>query len=176
MFTHFKKLMLGLCFLGLSAPAYAQIETNQGTGFAGLMVGYADPTNLDGRFGYGANVGMIFPNGITGLIYVLSSNGDEQGADVQILHYGVGADYSLSGLFTGPLGGLHAGLRLGMATIDTDFPGAESDEQFTYGPALGYDYKFMPSFSLGGEADLLFSSGDNAVTTLYVLATGKYWF
>jgi hypothetical protein len=176
--NNMKTALLGLLiFLMGSTSAWAQIEKNQGTGFAGLMAGYADPTNMDGRFGFGADIGMIFPNGVTGLIYVLSSTGEEQGVDIQILHYGLGADYSLSGIFSGPLAGLHGGIRLGMASVEADGNGVSaSDSIFTYGPALGYDYTLTPGFSLGGEADLLLSSGDDSVSTLYLLVTGKYWF
>lgn len=167
----------GLASVLISLPAFAQVEKNQGMGYAGLMLGFADPTNMDPRLGYGANVGLIFPMGLTGSIYILNSTESENGVDTSVLHYGLGVDYSLSGMFSGPLGGLHAGLKLGMATAETEFRGASNSEDFfTFGPSVGYDYPIVSYFSVGGEANLLLASGDNTVSTLYVLATGKFWF
>lgn len=167
---------VAILFGGMST-AHAQIEKNQGTGFAGLLAGYADPTNVDGRFGYGAQVGMIFPNGVTGLLYLMNSVASQNSADITLMHYGAGLDYSLSGVLSGPLGGLHAGVRAGMVSYKVEGAGASvTDDSFSYGPALGYDHAITAAFSLGGEADLMISSDSDLQNTLYLLATGKFWF
>ena len=93
------------------------------------------------------------------------------------MHYGLGIGYSLSSMFDGVLGGLNAGIKVGMSSVDLDAPGADDgDPEFTFGPSLGMDYMITSSFSLGGEADLLFVTGDAGYSNLFLFATGKFWF
>jgi hypothetical protein len=63
-----------------------------------------------------------------------------------------------------------------MSTVDVDVPGTESQNDFVLGPSVGADWMVSDSFSLGGEADLLFVLGDDGYSTLYLFATGKYWY
>lgn len=176
--TRFNKILVSVMF-ALAAPlASAQIEKPQATGYAGLLAGYADPTNVDGRLGYGADIGLRFPAGLTGLIYFYNSKADQDNVDLQIMHYGLGVDYSLQSMFDGFLGGLKAGVKVGMADYSAKATGiaSVSESDLAYGPSVGMDYMLTQSFSLGGQADLLFVTGDHGYSTLYVLASGKYWF
>jgi len=173
----FKTIALCLAFSLIGSVASAQIEKPQAAGYAGLLLGYSDPTNADGRLAYGADVGMIFPRGLTGSLFFYNSVGKEQNADVQIMHYGLGLGYSLSGMFDGWLGGLNAGVKVGMSSVDVDTPGAkDGDAEFAFGPSLGMDYMITSSFSLGGQADLLFVTAEPGYSNLFLFATGKFWF
>lgn len=169
----FKTALIAL--LMSSSFAFAQFETPQATGYVGLGLGYADPTNMDGRMGYGVNAGLIFPNGLSGNIFALNSEGD----DVSLMQYGLGVDFALRGLLGDSLGFLKAGLKIGMSDMEVETPiGDMSDEGFFWGPSISADYMVTEAFSLGGEVDVLFTSGDKVgdYSMLYILGTGKYWF
>src|SRR5688500_14102248 len=74
-------------------------DATNGTGYAGILIGYADPTNIDGRQGYGVDIGLMFPSGLTGLIFGYSSTDETDGIDNTITQYGLGADMSLGHWF-----------------------------------------------------------------------------
>jgi hypothetical protein len=165
------------CALAFSAHfAQAQIATPQANGFVGLLAGYVDTTNIDGTFGYGVNAGMMFPNGWNGLVWAFNSTSDVSGTDVNLFQYGIGVDYSLRGIFGDNLGMLRGGMKVGASTVDVDAPGTDAETDFVFGPTIGGDWMFTETFSLGGEADLLFVTKDGGYSTLYLFATAKYWF
>ena len=74
--------MMAALLLIFGSTAMAQIEKPQATGYAGLLLGYADPTNMDGRLGYGADIGLMFPGGLTGLVYFYNSKDKTNNVDV----------------------------------------------------------------------------------------------
>ena len=172
---NFKRLLLtasSLAFLMGGMSASAQVEKTNANGYVGVLLGYADPTNMDGRFGYGIDAGLMFTNGLTGNIFAYSSDGD----DVTITQYGLGVDYALSNWFEGFLGTLKGGLKIGMSTLDVDVPGADTESDFFFGPSIGMDHMLAQNFSVGAQADLLFTMGDTDYSMLYLWLTGKYWF
>jgi hypothetical protein len=154
----------------------AQIEKPNASGYVGVLLGYADPTNMDGRFGYGVDFGLMFPNAVTGVLFAYSSSAETDGTDVVITQYGLGADYSLANWFDGFLGSLKGGIKLGMSTLDVDAPGADDGSEFFVGPSLGFDRLIADGFSIGAQSDLLFVTADPGYSTLYLWLTGKYWF
>lgn len=165
------------CALVFSAQmANAQVENPQGTGYVGLLAGFADTTNIDGTVGYGVTAGMMFANGWNGSVFAFNSVSEVTGADVTLLQYGFGVDYSLKGFFGDRLAMLRGGMKIGSSTVDIDTPGTESNTEFAFGPSLGADWMIAESFSIGGEADLLFVTTDAGYSTLYLFLTGKYWF
>ncbi|MGE0526414.1 MAG: hypothetical protein AB7P49_05065, partial [Bdellovibrionales bacterium] len=105
--------------LGIGSPLALAQEGGGGLasdGYVGLMIGMADPTNIEGRMAFGASAGMQFYNNITGSVFYLMSKAEEgSGVDVTLTHFGLGADYDLSEM---AMAGLHAGLRAGMGSID----------------------------------------------------------
>ena len=165
------------CVLVFSAQmANAQIETPQGTGYVGLLGGFADTTNVDGTAGYGLTVGLMFPSGWNGSLWAFNSTAENVGTDVHLFQYGLGADYSLKGFFGDVLATLRGGIKIGSSTVDVDAPGVDSKTEFAFGPSLGTDWMLTEAFSLGAEADLLFVTTGDGYSTLYLFATGKYWF
>jgi hypothetical protein len=173
-FTRTKILIITLAFAVIGMSANAQVERNNAMGYIGGLVGYADPTGIDGRLGYGVDFGMIFPSGITGLLFAYNSTGETENIETEIMVYGLGVDYSLSKMFeSGFLHNLKAGVKVGMANLDVE--GADDESDFTFGPSLGMDHMITEAFSVGGQADLLFVTGDEGYSTLYLFVTGKYW-
>lgn len=181
-----KKLVL-LFSLFLSTPLVAQAQTElaQPSGYVGVNIGLASPTNLSSRFGYGANAGLSFPYGLTGGIFFLNSKASDSGTDVQLMHYGfegayrfalTAADIPEPG-FGDAKTGLKVGGRIGMATAKTDTSGVSTtNSSFTVGPMAGYDFAVAPGVSIGVDTSVMFSFGDAKYSTLYVLGSGKYWF
>lgn len=180
MIKYFQFTMAAL-LLSVAAPsAFAQNERGSSAGFVGLSAGYADPTNLKGRLGFGADVGTMLWNGLMTSAYYRYSSASEMSTDVKVEHYGLGADMSLAPYVPNWMGGLHGGLRAGVSTLD---PVAKSDGgskkamEFSYGPAVGYDlFQLGYGLSVGAEAMLLFTGGGNKTNTLYVTANLRYWF
>lgn len=155
--------------LTLALPAQAQTELPQPGGFAGLLLGYAKPGDLDGSLGYGAEIGLAFTNGLTGFGYFMGSEPEEAGVKATYSHYGLGAEYR----FDQWINGLRAGARLGMASVDV---GGASDSAFSFGPHIGWDYRVAPNLSVGVEPVIMFDMFDDSDTTLYVFGTGRFWF
>lgn len=169
----------------VSIESSAQTELPQGSGYGGLGLGYADPTNTSGRFGIGASVGLNFPHGLSSGLFFNSSNGNESGVDTQTMHYGVEAGYRFAMLggaepeagFGNPATGFKLGAKIGMATIKVSGGGVdETDNVFTLGPSVAYDFPVAPQFTIGAQADLMFTFNEGGVSTPYVFAVGKYWF
>lgn len=170
----FSKAWMVLVFaLILPLSSQAQTELPQAQGFVGLDVGYADPTNLDGRFGIGADVGLMFPSNWTALGFFRSSTAETDGVENSFMHYGLGSDYII-GL---PAGRLSLGGRIGAETRAVS-GGAEDEDstELAIGPHIGYDYPVNETFSVGADSSLMVSFGDASVSTLYVLGSVKYWF
>lgn len=168
--------------MSMASVAQGQIEKPQPMGYVGLLGGYADPGSLKGRFGYGADVGLKFTNGWTGLLFYQTSKAEEDGIDTAIHQYGIGADYALSERFQGDMGVLGAmkvGLRMGSGTVEATGPGLDTNESaFTYGLAVGYDHRLerLEGFGLSAELQNLWSNWDDNESVLYLLAGLKYWF
>ena len=176
-----KTIFATLALLAVAPFANAQTEASRDVlGFVGFSAGYADPTSINGRFGLGGDAGMMFGNGMMGSVFYRTSSGDESHRTVRVDHYGLGADWSLARYLPGPFGGFRGGVRAGASTIDADSkPGVSrvNDTEFAFGPSLGYDLIHLPyNFSVGAEADLLFTMGPAQYATLYVTANLKYWF
>lgn len=168
--------LAALAFALVGHTAMAQVETSQATGYVGALVGYADPTGMDGSLGYGVTIGMMFPNGFSGNIWGLSTTTDTNSVDVTLIQYGLGVDYALSGLLGDRLAMMKAGLKIGMSTVDVDAPGVDEETDFVWGPSLSADWMMASAFSLGGEANLLFQTSEPGYSVLYLMVTGKYWF
>lgn len=168
-----KKLTLALIASAFLAPlAQAQILLPQDRGYLGLLLGHTTTTDIDGRFGFGAEGGLAFTNGFTGSIYFMSSTGETSGVDMQVLHYGVGLDYSLSRF----LNGLFVGARLGMSTAEAlNVQAADKESAFAGGLALGYDHMINESFSLGAQVQAFSNSWTPSTTSTYFLVSGKFW-
>ena len=181
MLLKMKTCLVSLAMISIAPLAHAQMSTSSDvTGFVGASLGYADPTSINGRFGYGGDAGMMFSNGMMGSLFYRNSNGQESHRDVQVQHYGVGFDWSLARFISGPVGGFRAGIRGGVSTMDknrNNNVGTVVDTEFAFGPTLGYDLFHLPAnFSIGAEANLMFTMGPAQFSTLYVLANVKYWF
>ena len=181
MLSNMKKVLIGLAMMSIAPLANAQMAASSDLlGYVGFAAGYADPTSINGRFGLGGDAGMMFSNGMIANVFYRSSSDKESKRNVQVDHYGLGADWSLAKYLPGPFGGFRGGLRAGVSTIEADSkPGVPrvSDTEFAFGPTLGYDFIHLPyNFSLGGEANLLFTMGPAQFATLYVTANLKYWF
>ncbi|MES3037764.1 MAG: hypothetical protein V4736_07650 [Bdellovibrionota bacterium] len=162
--TLFFTALLALSFVGVK-EASAQTMLSQPSGYASLLIGYAKPNGYDNRLGYGTEIGLKMTNGVNGFGYYLASTATERGAQADATHYGVGADYAFEGL-----AGLRAGGRLGMVNR-TGLSSA-----FSVGPHIAWDYMIAPNLSLGVEPILLFDTGTNSGTSLYVFGTGRFWF
>ena len=181
MLMKMKTCLVSLAMLSLAPLAQAQTSTSPDvTGFVGGSVGYADPTSINGRLGYGGDAGLMFGNGMIGSVFYRNSQDKESHRNVQVQHYGVGFDWSLARLISGPVGGFRAGVRAGASVLEKDRRGNMSgveDTEFSFGPTLGYDLIHLPyNFSIGAEANLMFTMGPAQYSTLYVLANVKYWF
>lgn len=166
---HLTKILIVLGLALAAMPSRAQVLIPQDRGFVGLTAGYTSTSHLNGRLGFGAEGGLAFTNGWTGSLFFLSSKADHEGVDVQVVHYGLGADYRL----TNVLNGLTAGLRLGAGTLDPDAGDAQNG--FAIGPAISYDRMVSDAFSVGAEAQLLWTKWDDNETTTFFMLTGKYW-
>lgn len=181
----FTILALVLALLPIGVGAHAQTELAQPAGYAGLSLGLAKPTNLQSRLGFGASVGLSFPAGWSGGLFFLNSTGSDSGTDVQLMHYGLEGAYRFaltpsqepeSG-FGQAMTGLKLGGRLGMATARSTASGTTvTTNGLTVGPTLAYDFKVAEGFSIGAESSVMYSFGDASYSTLYLLATGKYYF
>ncbi len=172
-------LFTALMLVFSSASANAQVDNSDATGYAGILVGYADPTNIDGRLGYGIDLGMMFPNGLTGLVFAYSSTDGDNGVDNTIMQYGLGMDMSLSHFFGDTwswIARMKGGLKVGMSDLDADVPAPGTDvseSDFVWGPSIGTDYAVTTSITAGLQADLLIAPD---YSTLYIFGTAKYWF
>jgi hypothetical protein len=169
-----KYIILLISALIIPGIGNAQIEMDQPEGFAGLLLGLASPTDVDSRFGYGAEVGLSFTNNWSLEGFFLSSGDSEGLVDTQLMHYGVGADYHLNPDRTG----FRFGVRIGASTSTVSAPGIAdvSDTEFTLGPHAGYDFPLSERFTVGGSAMWFPNLGDGEGSTLYVLGSGKFWF
>ena len=182
MLLKMKTCLASLALLSLAPIAQAQTTMNRDvTGYVGGSIGYADPTAINGRLGYGGDAGMMFSNGMIGSLYYRASDDKETHRSVQVQHYGVGFDWSLARFISGPLGGFRAGVRAGVSVMDKDRLNSTVapiyDTEFAFGPTLGYDLFHLPgNISIGAEANLMFTQGPAQFSTLYVLANAKYWF
>jgi hypothetical protein len=178
MFRSLQVFLLGLT-LAMPPLALAQTPMPDTTGFVGVAAGYGDPTSLDGRFGWGADLGMMFSSGLIGSVFYRASQATQDDRESRIDHLGLGADWSLARVFSGPAAGFRGGVRAGASTLDAsggDQPGV-TDTEFSFGPALGYDFWNLPhGLTVGGEGDLLFTMGPRQFSTLYILANLRYWF
>lgn len=166
------RLFVMTLVLGAAGTASAQVLLPQQTGYVGLSAGYADPSHLNGRFGFGADFGLKFTNGMTGLLYFLSSSASESGVDTRISHYGVGADYN----FAASMPGLRGGLRVGLGSAEVTGGGSGDSTRFSIGPALGYDHPINESFTFGAETQIQWTMWEETRTTWYALANVKLWF
>jgi hypothetical protein len=176
----FSFAVLGICTLLNSSYVAAQAERGEGSSYVSVSAGYADPTNLNGRFGWGGDAGFMFSNGITGSVFYRNNIATEQQRDYRLDHFGLGADWSLAHSLPGALGGLRGGVRAGASTRDVSSLGNQpstASTEFSFGPAIGYDiWNLARNFSVGAESSLFFTMGPNQYATLYVLANLKYWF
>lgn len=145
--------------------ALAQTELPQPVGFASLLLGYSKPHDLDGRLGYGAEIGLRMPNRVTAFGYFLASAAKQNNVDANVSHYGVGGDYKFDQLM-----GLRIGARLGMVNEST------YSSRFSFGPHVAWEYDLAPNLSLGVEPILMIDTGTRSGSTLYVLGTGKFLF
>lgn len=168
-----KKIFGVFVSMMIMAPlAQAQILVPQDRGFVGLLLGSTTTTDLDSRTGFGVEGGLTFTNGWTGSLFYLSSDGSSDDVDAQVLHYGVGADYSLAHW----LNGLKLGVRLGNSSVDFSGTGAPDNQSgFTYGPAISYDYMVNEMFSIGAQAQYYWNQWDSTENTSYFFLSGKFW-
>src|SRR5688572_26975285 len=97
MILHLTKALIVLGLVVAALPSRAQILLPQDRGYVGLLAGYTSTSGggISGRFGFGAEGGLAFTNGFTGLLYFQSSSKSEDAGKVQIDHYGAGLDYRL---------------------------------------------------------------------------------
>ena len=168
--------LLGASLVTAGAVANAQPNVERvASGYVGINGGYGMPTGVNGRFSYGAEAGMLHTSGTTISLFYKGSDDKQKGQDIRIEHYGLGGDWSLSGIMTGWLGGFHAGVRAGSETLK--YAGMKTENEFTYGPNLGYDFwNITNTISLGADATMFFSGGPKHPSTLYAMAAMKFWF
>ncbi len=183
----FGRLMVfSMIALSMAATrAQAQTELPQPSGYAGLALGYADPSDLNGRLGYGANIGLKFPYGLGAGLFFLNSAGSENGIDTAISHYGIEAHYGFAFFdaekpqpgFGSPAPGLKLGARLGASTFGATGTNAPAGKtSFTAGPSVAYDIEIPYGLTVGADVSAMFTFGERSGSTLYALATTKYWF
>ena len=65
------------------------------------------------------------------------------------------------------------GLRMGAATKTLQ---GDSETSFSFGPHAAYLYPITDTFSAGAEMMYMINPSIESSSTLYVQATGSYWF
>jgi hypothetical protein len=102
-----------------------------------------------------------------------SINTGGQTADANLKFFGGELNYHFAEMFPG----LQMGGKLGLG-VSSETVGAASNSStdIYYGPKIAYDYGLGGGLSLGGEANVLFTTADDASTATNLLAALKLWF
>jgi hypothetical protein len=162
-------------------PAHAATASSaQGMGDVGGMVGVAFANHDIGTnvtWGLTAHYNLL-PQINVGLYYNRYTH------DTTVLAAG-GAKYTTSYnniaaeanyLFSDELQGLYAGGKLGLAITSKDLANVTDKYNVVFGPAAGYDYMLGNGISAGGQANILWTTGDPFFSDVNLLFVLKYNF
>ncbi len=174
-------LALSFIFLAFAAQAQAQEENSQrSSAFASVLIGYADPTHIDGRAGYGIDAGWMCPTtGWRALAYGYYSHEDRDAVDeVNIGHYGLGADYAFAAAFPDSwFSRLRVGLKAGGSDLHKENkiagPSVVQLSGLAWGPSLGLEYAVNSWLVSVLQGDVLIA---DKYSTLYLWGAAQFRF
>jgi hypothetical protein len=177
--------------LTLASASAGAIDWNQQTGgYIGGQFGLTVPSesNTSSRTGYGAVAGGKLGDNFGLGAYFLGSSKTENAQNIGSFKYnffGLEANY----FFDGSGRGGYVGANVGLSKItETDRSGNSYNfSPFVWGIQAGYDYMLTEFLSLGGEANVMFVSSQNATTngvtvnlssftSINFLVQAKLWF
>jgi hypothetical protein len=160
----FLGLTLAASLIGAASPSLAHADS-----YLGVVLGPSFVNNnLGTNFDIGGHIGtMILPAfslGFYGTHESLSSSSVSSVGETTLAAEG--------NLYLTGSNAVYIGAKAGLGITSASFLGASgSQNDFVFGPALGFNIPIAPSVSIGAEGNVLWLEADQTVTFINVLGT-----